>query len=162
MKSEGSHLPLYGPGPAYVATIIAATAIGIALSAAGVIPSAGIEMARMPLSILGALLAAGSIALWAAAVFGARIDDGIESNRLVTNGVYAIVRNPIYSAFTLACVGATLIHGNLWLLLLAPVFWAFLTILMKETEEKWLLDLHGQAYADYCKRVNRCIPWFPR
>ena len=28
------------------------------------------------------------------------------------------------------------------------------------TEE--LLDLYGQDYADYMKRVNRCIPWPPR
>ena len=30
------------------------------------------------------------------------------------------------------------------------------------TEEKWLLDLYGDEYAAYKKRVNRCIPWIPR
>lgn len=33
---------------------------------------------------------------------------------------------------------------------------------MKHTEEKWLAALYGREYADYCKRVNRCIPWFPK
>ena len=28
------------------------------------------------------------------------------------------------------------------------------------TEEKWLRDLYGKQYEDYCNRVNRCIPWF--
>ncbi len=28
---------------------------------------------------------------------------------------------------------------------------------LKLTEEKWLLDLYGQDYADYRKRVNRCM-----
>ena len=32
---------------------------------------------------------------------------------------------------------------------------------LKLTEEKWLFDLYGQDYADYRKRVNRCIPWPP-
>ena len=33
---------------------------------------------------------------------------------------------------------------------------------LKLTEEKWLLSLYKQEYADYLKRVNRCIPWLPR
>ncbi len=33
---------------------------------------------------------------------------------------------------------------------------------MKNTEEKWLLELYGIEYANYCKRVNRCIPWFSK
>ena len=26
----------------------------------------------------------------------------------------------------------------------------------------WLLELYGNEYTDYCKRVNRCIPWFSK
>ena len=33
--------------------------------------------------------------------------------------------------------------------------------LMKATEEKWLSDLYGSEYGEYCKRVNRCWPWLP-
>jgi len=29
---------------------------------------------------------------------------------------------------------------------------------MINTEEKWLKDLYGKEYIDYCKEVNRCIP----
>ena len=39
---------------------------------------------------------------------------------------------------------------------------AILTIVLKNTEEKWLLDLYGEEYARYKKHVNRCIPWFPK
>ncbi len=161
MDRAESHLPLYGPGPAYVATIALCTAAGIALSVAGVVPMARAGVAALPLRLLGGALALGGAALWYAAVFGAKIDDGIESNRLVTSGAYAIVRNPIYAAFTLVCAGAILLFGNLWLLVLLPAYWAFLTVLMRLTEERWLLDLYGQEYVDYCNRVNRCIPWFP-
>ncbi len=156
------HLPLYGPGPAYVLTIVTLTTAGIALSIAGVLPVADAGGARLPLAVLGTALIVCGIALWVTAVKGAGIDDGILENRLVTQGVYALVRNPIYSAFTLACAGAIAICGNLWLLVLLPIFWAFLTVLMKATEEKWLRDRYGREYDDYCARVNRCIPWFPR
>ncbi|MBE6470949.1 MAG: isoprenylcysteine carboxylmethyltransferase family protein [Coriobacteriaceae bacterium] len=161
-NKEPEHLPLYGPGPVYVFTIVALTAAGIALSAAGFAPTADAGAARLPLMALGAALVAGGVALWVAAVKGARIDDGILENRLVTQGAYAIVRNPIYSAFMLACTGALLICGNLWLLALPPVFWAFLTMLMKATEERWLRERYGREYERYCARVNRCIPWFPQ
>lgn len=37
-----------------------------------------------------------------------------------------------------------------------------LTVLLKQTEEKCLSDLYGEEYKDYCRRVNRCIPWFKK
>lgn len=33
---------------------------------------------------------------------------------------------------------------------------------MKFTEEKWLADLYGREYVEYCKNVNRCIPIFKK
>ena len=37
-----------------------------------------------------------------------------------------------------------------------------LFILKSEDEEKWLYNLYGYEYKAYCKKVNRCIPWFPK
>ena len=44
-------------------------------------------------------------------------------------------------------------------MILPFVFWGFMTVLMKHTEEKWLRRTFGQPYDEYCKKVNRCIPW---
>ena len=110
------------------------------------------------IAIMIAFTAAG-IALWCAAVFGARIDIKIKSNRLATDGVYALVRNPIYSAFLFICTGVLLFCRNLYVLFLLPLFWLYLTVFMKLTEEKWLIERFGDEYAAYCKRVNRFIPW---
>ncbi|WP_124060697.1 isoprenylcysteine carboxylmethyltransferase family protein [Gordonibacter sp. Marseille-P4307] len=161
MSKEESHLPLFGPGPAYVMTIALLTVAGIALSTLGFLPVASAGAASVVLTVLGFAFMVGGVALWMTAVIGARIDRGIKSNRLVTDGIYAFVRNPVYSAFMFLCTGIVFAFGNLWLLVLPFVFWAVLTIFMKATEEKWLSGLYGQDYADYCKRVNRCIPWFP-
>ena len=35
----------------------------------------------------------------------------------------------------------------------------YMTITLINTEEKWLLDIYGDEYEAYKKRVNRCIPW---
>ena len=32
----------------------------------------------------------------------------------------------------------------------------------KNTEEKWLREKFGKEYIDYCKDVNRVIPWFAK
>ena len=80
----------------------------------------------------------------------------------MTDGVYSIVRNPIYSAFFLACTGILLFPANLILLILPVLFYFYMTVIIKNTEEKWLKALYGNEYAEYCRNVNRCIPGFPK
>jgi hypothetical protein len=44
--------------------------------------------------------------------------------------------------------------------LMFPVIdWLIMTVALINMEEKWLLDLYGDEYAEYKKHVNRCIPW---
>lgn len=58
--------------------------------------------------------------------------------------------------------GAVLIVHNALLFVLPVLFYIAMTIVFIHTEEKWLANLYGQEYTDYCKRVNRCIPRFPK
>lgn len=37
--------------------------------------------------------------------------------------------------------------------------WLIMTTVLKNTEEKWLINLYGEEYAEYKKHVNRCMPW---
>jgi protein-S-isoprenylcysteine O-methyltransferase Ste14 len=161
MKSGKTHLPLFGPGPVYVAVILALTVSGLLLAHYGLLDSGNTTVLRVPFTVLAALFILGGVVLWTQAVLVAKLDANILQNRLVTGGVYAWVRNPVYAAFLLVCTGALLFAHNLWLLLLPVFFWAFLTVLMKHTEEKWLHETYGAAYAAYCRRTNRCIPWPP-
>ena len=164
-RKEKEHLPRYGVGPYYTIGIVALTAIGVILSCSGVLDSG--KIAEKWLIVL--FVAAGVVTfvigflIWAAAALGAKsIDKYINSNTLCTTGIYSVVRNPIYSGLVLNCTGVLLIAHNVWLLILPFIFWIALTILMKCSEEKWLLKLYGDQYVEYCKRVNRCIPWFPK
>lgn len=158
--SKKEHLPIYGVGPIYVAVIIVCTVVGIGLSALGVLPYVILESTKLLFLIVGILFVLLGIYFWVSAIFQSKLDSNIRSNTLITTGVYAYVRNPIYSAFLLACTGVLLIYGNVLLLVLPFFYWGFMTVLMKNTEEKWLMELYGKEYQEYCKRVNRCIPWF--
>lgn len=161
MKKK-EHLPLFGVGPVYVAAIVLATVAGISLSESGRIPNVELAMLRIPFLVTGiALILLGTYLLYAAAI-QSRVHENIRKNTLVTTGVYGIVRNPIYSACMLMCTGAIFAANNLLLLALPVLYWLFMTVLMMNTEEKWLSDLYGEQYRAYCRRVNRCIPWFAK
>ena len=162
MKKENQeHLPVMGVGPVCIAIMIAFTAAGIALVKFNMLTSGDVGggVITVLFVIAGILCIAGGIILWYAAVFSAKIDITIKSNRLETGGVYAIVRNPIYSAFLFICIGALLFCRNWYILILPPLFWVYLTVFMKLTEERWLSERFGEEYKAYCKRVNRFIPW---
>ena len=157
MKKD--HLPILGVGPLYVITIVLITIISIIFSATRFIPVITFTNMRWIFILIGILCFAIGITLWLRAVIIDRLDAHIIKNELVTTGVYAYVRNPVYSAFMFVCTGVLLIYGNLVLLLLPIIYWGFMTVLMKSTEEKWLEDLYGQEYIQYLQRINRCIPW---
>lgn len=161
MKKK-EHLPIFGVGPIIVAFQIAVALVGILLSILGCFDFGRIAVLNIPLKIVGIGMILFGIYLYLSANFQSRVFDNITENKLVTTGVYSIVRNPIYSAFLLSCTGAVCIANNL-VLFIAPVLgWAFMTIVLKLSEEKWLKNLYGDEYLQYCKRVNRCIPWFSR
>ncbi|MBQ9428882.1 MAG: isoprenylcysteine carboxylmethyltransferase family protein [Clostridia bacterium] len=157
---EKDHLPLYGIGPVYGAVTVVLTVVGGVCGS--MFPFGKVPQLKIPLLIFGILLILYGVTLWIRAVIVAKLDNGIKENRLVTGGVYAHVRNPIYSAILFACTGALCMAGNLLFLPLFFVFWALMTVMMKKTEEKWLTERFGKEYINYCKRVNRAIPWFAK
>lgn len=160
-QNEQEHLPVMGIGPVCIAIMIAFTIAGIALVKFDVLTAGNMRSATLSLLfiIAGIVCIASGIALWCAAVFGSRIDTKIKSNQLATDGVYGLVRNPIYSAFLFICTGALLLCRNWCVLILPPLFLIYLAVFMKLTEEQWLAERFGDEYVAYCKRVNRFIPW---
>lgn len=161
MKKK-EQLPIYGVGPVYGFGISIVSIVFMILSGKTVLRSGTVPSLKIPFVILAVIFIICGIAIWINAVIVSKIDDGIKTNTLVTHGIYAHCRNPIYTAVTLVNIGALLFMNNLWLLILPFVYWLFMTVLMKSTEEKWLYDMFGEEYKDYCNKVNRCIPWFKR
>lgn len=157
--SKKEHLPMMGVGPIIVIPQMLITAVAIIMSEMGKIYSLQIEGLKIPFVILGMILIIVGAWMWFSSNFISKIDGHIKENHLVTTGVYALVRNPIYSAFFLVCIGAILIESNISLFVLPVIYYVYMTVFLIKTEEKWLHKLYGQEYEEYCREVHRCIPW---
>ena len=153
-------LPVFGVGPIYAVSCFLLTAFGLFLKKKGLLDSGDLPGLKSVSMFIGGLLIFIGVALWIYAVIIQRISREISSGHLVTTGIYSIVRNPIYLAFLCVCTGILITAHNVYLLIFPVVLYIFLTVLMKQTEEKWLLDKFGSEYIEYCKHVNRVIPWF--
>ncbi len=79
------------------------------------------------------------------------------SGTLVTSGLYARVRHPMYTAVIASLGGYVLYFGSLW----AVPFWLGCTILymIKAVKEERLLVEHYPEYEDYRRRSWRFIPF---
>ena len=91
--------------------------------------------------------------------FGTSFRVGIDVDRpdqLVTSGVFAISRNPIYVGFALVLLGEFLVFPN-WipLVYLLAAVWLFHRQVLRE--EAFMREHYGQDYADYCGRVRRYL-----
>ena len=104
-KDRERQLPIFGVGPVYVITCLIFTICGLLLDYYGLLESGEVPKAKILLSVIGAILMIYGIALWIKAVLFQRIRDEIKAGHLVTDGVYSIVRNPIYSAFSFIFTG---------------------------------------------------------
>lgn len=162
MKSQGFEMPIFGVGPIYVITCLILTIAGICLHLNGYIYQGKLRQGKRFFIIAGIFMIILGIYLWIQAVIVQKINKKFTEKKLITTGVYSIVRNPVYSAFIFIFTGILLFTANYILLILPFVFWAFLTILMKNTEEKWLKNEFGEEYELYLKKVNRVTPWIRR
>ncbi len=97
--------------------------------------------------------------LWSLISFGRSFRVGIDVERpdaLITDGVFAVTRNPIYVAFVLVLAGQFLVFSN-WILLvyLAAGIWLIHRQVLRE--EDFLKKHYGQEYTEYCNRVRRYL-----
>lgn len=91
--------------------------------------------------------------------FGASFRVGIDvehSDKLVTTGIFAFSRNPIYVAFGFILLGQFLVFPN-WILLAYLLGGVWLIHRQVRREEEFLQKQYGAEYAAYCKRVRRYL-----
>jgi len=115
------------------------------------------------IKILGAVFVSGAIVLYGVALcrLGASWRLGIDRTNpgpLVTDGVYRWTRHPIYVAFDLLFVGTFMVLGRFIFLVLVLVWLPLLHTFMLR-EERFLTDLYGRSYRDYCGLVGRYFSW---
>ena len=79
--------------------------------------------------------------------------------RLVTYGIFAWMRNPLYVGNFLIWIGFTIISGVLWFIPIAVLLFALEYTLIVRYEEGVLESIFGEEYLTYKGRTPR---WFPR
>jgi protein-S-isoprenylcysteine O-methyltransferase Ste14 len=79
------------------------------------------------------------------------------ASTLVTSGVYAFTRNPMYVGLTIAYLGLTAQQRLLWALPFLALPLTALARVIIPFEETRLRRLFGDAYTTYCARVRRWI-----
>lgn len=103
----------------------------------------------------GVLLAAQGSRLFARA--GTNIIPFTESSALVTEGVFARSRNPMYTGMVLALSGAALLLNGLLAWLVVPAFVAIIRGYFITNEERLMEETFGEDYLSYKSRVRRWI-----
>lgn len=81
-----------------------------------------------------------------------------ERTELVTDGPFALARNPIYTAMIVVVAGLGLLAPNALSLASVIGLVAALELQVRFAEEPQLLRSHGQEYAAYASRVGRFVP----
>ena len=130
-------------------------------------PAVDLPLFESPLAqVIGAavILAGLVVFVWALISFGNSWRIGIDKQTmgaLVTTGLFAFSRNPIFLFVDLYFVGTFLLNGSLFFLVLALLVVPGLHYQILQ-EEKFLLRQYGQAYRDYCARTGRYFTLIPQ
>ena len=84
--------------------------------------------------------------------------DQAEKTDLVTGGLYAFVRNPIYSGVFLFCIGLLVVLPHILMLFFLATAWMSIELQVRFVEEPHLRSLHGAAYQEYADQAGRYFP----
>jgi len=84
----------------------------------------------------------------------------VYAEKLVTGGMFAHCRNPLYVGNFLVLVGLGIASCSFWFLVVALPFFTFAYMAITLAEEAYLRKQFGPEFDEYCRRVNRFLPNF--
>lgn len=118
------------------------------------------SVAIAALGLVLALVGVG-LTLWAQVSMGDSWRIGVDQSAttdLVTTGVFALVRNPIFTAMVLAATGLALLIPNVWSVAAVVTLVLGLQVQVRRVEEPYLRRTQGRAYDLYLAAVGRFVP----
>lgn len=146
--------------PGFIAAVVA----GVAAPVAGL---AGLDHLSVLASDAVAATGTAVTVVGIAATAGAQVQMGLswrigvdptERTGLVTTGVFAVVRNPIFTAMALTAVGFALMVRNAVAVVGLAALVAALQVQVRAVEEPYLRSVHGSDFDRYVQRTGRFIP----
>ena len=151
-------------GVIYGGAVIALTAASIILIYHGYFRAGHISnvVAIMISVFIGVSVSVAGFVLWLSTILGHySLASYLESTDPSPNGPYSFVRCPDKSGVMLFCSGIIICVHNFYLMCLPFLFWFALGILMIAADDRINRKKYGERYREYCRRINRCLPWFP-
>jgi len=123
----------------------------------------GSRVADLWLDLIGILVAAAGQLLRITVIGYRYIVRGgknrqVHAEDLVTDGIFALARNPLYVGNILVLFGIFIIWNAPMLYLVGVPFTLFGYMGIVAAEEAFLRSKFGQAYEEYCRTTNRWIP----
>jgi protein-S-isoprenylcysteine O-methyltransferase Ste14 len=87
-------------------------------------------------------------------------DKKVYDEDLVTTGIFAHCRNPLYVGNILMLAGVGILSNSLLYVVIMIPFFLFVFQSIVLAEENFLRNKFGEQFSNYCARVNRWIPNF--
>jgi protein-S-isoprenylcysteine O-methyltransferase Ste14 len=85
------------------------------------------------------------------------VEPGQLPSTLVTGGVFAWSRNPIYVALIAIEAAIGIMADSLWILGAALLLWIVLDRVVVRREEEMIESVFGEAFRDYMRRVRKWL-----
>ncbi|MBI2803010.1 MAG: isoprenylcysteine carboxylmethyltransferase family protein [Gammaproteobacteria bacterium] len=117
-----------------------------------------LDLVGLGISASGQLLRALVVGL--AYIKRGGVDKKVHADTLVTEGLFAHARNPLYVGNLLILAGLFVIHNHPLVYVLGGAFFGLAYIAVVRAEETYLGSKFGVAFTAYCARVPRWLPRF--
>jgi protein-S-isoprenylcysteine O-methyltransferase Ste14 len=119
---------------------------------------------KMALAVTSMVLAGASVWFCARSIrvlgeqwsLAARV---VEGHKLITNGPYSVVRNPIYTGMLGILLATGLALSHPLGLLAAIIVFAVGTLIRIRSEERLLREAFGREFDEYARKVPAVIPY---
>jgi len=108
------------------------------------------------ITVLGQAIRAATIGL--AYIIRGGKNKKVYAEELVTTGIFAHCRNPLYVGNILMLAGVGILSNSLLYVVIMIPFFLFVYQAIVLAEENFLRNKFGEQFNNYCARVNR---WFP-
>lgn len=156
--------PEWLAGVAFVVALVAGI-LGPVTALAGMSPlpvldAVGVRWAGAVLAVAG-IVGTLAVQLHMGSSWRIGVDD-TERTNLVTDGTFALVRNPIFTVMAATGAGLALMTPNMVALAGFAVLLVALQLQVRVVEEPYLLRTHGATYATYAARTGRFVPGLGR
>jgi protein-S-isoprenylcysteine O-methyltransferase Ste14 len=105
----------------------------------------------------GAILTLAGLAIASWAVITAGENELEKPATVITRGLYALSRNPMYLAWLIFAIGLTLVANSIWLAIGTFLAWIYLNFITIPDEERSLQHKFGAAFEAYRGKVRRWV-----